>query len=208
MALKPFRKTLMTPVGIAEYPWLQTPDTRFGEPTYKVNVRISGDEAVAFMEQVEAIKAEALEYLQQDPKNQRIKDLTLPIVEAEDESGNVIPNTWVVKCKARAFFTTSDGKVVENKLNIVDAKKKPIDVSIYGGSKLKVAIGVGAAATSIYKGLVFRIAGVQVLDLVQGGSSNLFNVEDGFEADDSQQASTATPSPAKVDQSYDEDVDF
>jgi hypothetical protein len=209
MAQKPFRKTLVTPAGIAEYPWLQTPDTRFGEPTYKVNVRISGDEAVAFMEKIEAVKAEALAHLQEDPKNKKITDLTVPIVEAEDEDGNVIPDTWIVKCKAKAFFTSQDGKVIENKLTIVDAKKNPIDVSIYGGSTLKVAISVGAAATSIYKGLVFRIAGVQVLNLVTGGgASNLFSEEDGFEADDSHKASNVAKPASTPEVSDDDEVEF
>lgn len=208
MAQKPFRKTLVTPAGIAEYPWLQTPDTRFGEPTYKVNVRISGDEAVAFMEKIEEVKAEALAHLQEDPKNKKLADLTLPIAEAEDEEGNTIPDTWIVKCKAKAFFTGQDGKVVENKLTIVDAKKKPVGVSIYGGSKVKVAINVGAAATSIYKGLVFRIAGVQVLELVSGGgATNLFSEEDGFEADESQVAAKPKPAPAES-VGDDEDVEF
>lgn len=208
MAQKPYRKTIVTPAGIAEYPWLQTPDTRFGEPTYKVNVRISGEEAVAFMEKIEEIKAEALAHLQEDPKNKKLIDLTLPIAEAEDENGNTIPDTWIVKCKAKAFFTGQDGKVVENKLTIVDAKKKPVSVSIYGGSKVKVAINVGAAATSIYKGLVFRIAGVQVLELVSGGgASNLFSEEDGFEADESQVAS-AQPKPAPAESAGDDEVDF
>lgn len=208
MAQKPFRKTLITPVGIAEYPWLQTPDTRFGEPTYKVNVRISGEEAVAFMEKLEEVKAEALAHLHEDPKNKKLTDLTLPIAEAEDEDGNTIPDTWIVKCKAKAFFTDREGKVTENKLTIVDAKKQPIGVSVYGGSKVKVAISIGAVATSIYKGLVFRIAGVQVLELVSGGgASNLFTEEDGFEADDSQKASNKAPKPVATD-AGDDEVDF
>ena len=209
MAQKPFRKTLVTPAGIAEYPWLQTPDTRFGEPTYKVNVRISGEEAVAFMAKVEEVKAEALAHLQEEPKNKKLADLTLPIAEAEDEDGNVIPDTWIVKCKAKAFFTGQDGKVTENKLTIVDAKKQPINVSIYGGSTVKVAISVGAAATSIYKGLVFRIAGVQVINLVSGGgAANLFNEEDGFEAEDEQRAAKSKPQVATAEAADADEVEF
>lgn len=209
MALKPFRKTMITPAGIAEYPWLSTPDTRFGDPTYKVNVRISGEEAKAFLAQVEAAKVEALAHLKQDPKNAKVNSLVAPIAEATDADGNIIPDTWVIKCKAKAFFTSQDGKVSENKLTIVDAKKNPLSVNIWGGSKVKVAISVGVVATAMYKGLVFRIAGVQVLELVSGGggASNMFNTEDGFEAAADQQE-TSKPKVTTAESSEFDEVDF
>ena len=208
MATRPFRKAAVTPAGIAEYPWLLTPDTRFGDPTYKVNVRISGDEGQAFVDQVETMKAEALTHLKEDPKNNNLTDLITPIVAATADDGSVIPKTWIVKCKTRAFFKNKDGSLVENKLQIVDSKKAPMNgVNIWGGSTLKVAITIGAVATSIYKGLVFRIAGVQVLDLVSGGSqaNSMFKDEDGFVADESMTKEILKP---VITQAAADEVDF
>ena len=195
---KPFRKTVVTPVGTAVYPWLNTPDTRFGEPTYKVNLRLEGEEAKAFIAQVDAIKEEAKAHL-------GVNDLVVPIVPALDDDKQPIPGAFDVKTKAKAHFKQADGSLVENHLTIVDAQKNPMDESagtIWGGSKLKLALNVGAVSTSIYSGLMLRINAVQVIDLVTGsqGGANAFDKEDGF---------TAEPKPvAKVAEGEEETIDF
>ena len=194
---KPFRKTIVTPVGTAVYPWLNTPDTRFGEPTFKVNLRLEGEEAKAFIAQVDAIKEEAKAHL-------GVNDLVVPIVPALDDDKNEIPGAFDVKTKAKAFFKQSDGSMVENNLTIVDAQKNPYDAAngaIWGGSKVKLALNIGAVSTSIYSGLMLRINAVQVLDLVTGGQggANAFDKEDGF---------TAEPKPTPVVAEGGDEIDF
>jgi len=197
MAVKPFRKTVVTPVGTAIYPWLNTPDSRFGDPTYKVNLRLTGEDATKFIAQVDAIKEEAKAHL-------GVNDLVVPIVPALDDDKNEIPGAFDVKTKAKAFFKQSDGSMVENNLTIVDAQKNPMDESagtIWGGSKVKLALNVGAVATSIYQGLMLRINAVQVIELVTGGQggANAFDKEDGF---------TAEQKPAPVAAEGGDDIDF
>ena len=198
MADKPFRKSIVTPVGTAIYPWLNAPDTRFGEPTFKVNLRLTGEDATKFIAQVDKLKEEAEAHL-------GVKDLVVPIVPALDDDKNEIPGAIDVKTKAKAFFKQADGSMVENTITIVDAQKNPMDSSagtIWGGSKIKLALTVGAVATSIYKGLMLRIQAVQVIDLVTGsqGGANAFDKEDGF---------TAEPKPeVKVAEGEDESIDF
>ena len=197
MAVKPFRKTVVTPVGTAIYPWLNTPDSRFGDPTYKVNLRLTGEDATKFIAQVDALKEEAMAHL-------GVKDLIVPIVPALDDDKNEIPGAFDVKTKAKAFFKQSDGSMVENNLTIVDAQKNPMDESagtIWGGSKIKLALNVGAVATSIYQGLMLRINAVQVIELVTGGQggANAFDKEDGF---------TAEQKPAPVSAEGGDDIDF
>ena len=197
MAVKPFRKTVVTPVGTAIYPWLNTPDSRFGDPTYKVNLRLTGEDATKFIAQVDAIKEEAKAHL-------GVNDLVVPIVPALDDDKNEIPGAFDVKTKAKAFFKQSDGSMVENNLTIVDAQKNPMDESagtIWGGSKIKLALNVGAVATSIYQGLMLRINAVQVIELVTGGQggANAFDKEDGF---------TAEQKPAPVAAEGGDDIDF
>ena len=197
MAVKPFRKSVVTPVGTAIYPWLNTPDSRFGDPTYKVNLRLTGEDATKFIAQVDAIKEEAKAHL-------GVADLIVPIVPALDDDKNEIPGAFDVKTKAKAFFKQSDGTMVENNLTIVDAQKNKMDESagtIWGGSKVKLALNVGAVATSIYQGLMLRINAVQVIELVTGGQggANAFDKEDGF---------TAEQKPAPVAAEGGDDIDF
>ena len=134
-----------------------------------------------------------------------VKDLIVPIVPALDDDKNEIPGSYDVKTKAKAHFKQADGSLIENNITIVDAQKNPMDASagaIWGGSKLKLALNVGAVSTSIYSGLMLRINAVQVIDLVTGGQggANAFDKEDGF---------TAEPKPAvTVAEGEDESIDF
>lgn len=204
MALKPFKKSIVTPVGVAIYPWLHEPDTRFGDPTYKVNLRIEGEEAKIFLSNLKQIRDEAIEYLKQDNPKLTAENFKVPVVEATNEDGSVIENAWDVKTKAKAFFKQKDGTLQPNNLTIVDSQKNPIgkETQIWGGSKLKVALSVGAVSTAIYSGLMLRINGVQVLDLVSGGSgaTNLFDKEDGFV--------TAEPVSKPIASEGEDDFDF
>lgn len=198
MATKPFRKSIVTPVGTAIYPHLTTPDAKWGEPTYKCNLRLTGEDATQFIAKIEEMKVQAMEHL-------GVKDLIVPIVPALDDDKNEIPGAFDVKTKAKAFFKQADGSMVENNLTIVDAQKNPYDASngaIWGGSKLKLALTVGAVSSAVYQGLMLRVQAVQVIDLVTGGQggANAFDKEDGF---------TAEPkAEVKVAEGEDETIDF
>jgi len=197
MATKPFRKSIVTPVGTAIYPHLTTPDAKWGEPTYKCNLRLTGEDATQFIAKIEEMKVQAMEHL-------GVKDLIVPIVPALDDDKNEIPGAFDVKTKAKAFFKQADGSMVENNLTIVDSQKNPYDASngaIWGGSKLKLALNVGAVSTSIYSGLMLRISACQVIDLVTGsqGGANAFDKEDGF---------TAEPKPTPVATADGDEIDF
>lgn len=197
MADKPFRKTIVTPVGTAIYPHLTAPDAKFGDPVYKCNLRLTGEDATQFIAKIEEMKQQAMEHL-------GVKDLVVPIVPALDDDKKEIPGAFDVKTKAKAFFKQADGSMVENNLTIVDAKKQPYDASngaIWGGSKLKLALNVGAVATSIYTGLMLRINAVQVIDLVTGGQggANSFDVEDGYEAESKPKVTVAEGEDETID---------
>ena len=52
-------KTITTPAGVARYPHLNRPDTKFDEiGVYKVNLELTAEEAEPFISQVEALLAE------------------------------------------------------------------------------------------------------------------------------------------------------
>jgi hypothetical protein len=55
-------KTLTTPAGIARFPSLNRPDTKFSEVgVYKVNLEMSSEDAEPFIKQIEALFAEFLQ---------------------------------------------------------------------------------------------------------------------------------------------------
>jgi hypothetical protein len=198
MATKPFRKTIVTPVGTAIYPHLTAPDAKFGDPVYKCNLRLTGEDATQFIAKIEEMKVQAMEHL-------GVKDLIVPIVPALDDDKQPIPGAFDVKTKAKAFFKQADGSMVENNLTIVDSQKNPYDAAngaIWGGSKVKLALNVGAVSTAVYSGLMLRITACQVIDLVTGGQggANSFDVEDGYEAE--------SKPVAKVAEGEDETIDF
>lgn len=206
MAAKPWSKTIITPEGTALYPRLNEPDARFGEPRYEVTVKFTGEEAEAIKAQLEALAVEALEQQQEvDAKFKKLKALASPLKEVLDEDGNVIEGEYTLQCKAKAFITTNQGNTIPNKPAVVDAKKNPIDVAIWGGSKIKVAVQLIPFST-FGGGLSARLKGVQVLELVTStGVAGMFGVEDGYEADDSAKATTK---PTAKEEDEEDDIDF
>jgi hypothetical protein len=57
MAQQPI--TFTTPKGIAQYPWLSKPDTKFSEEgDYKVNLILSKEEAIPILKQINEVFAE------------------------------------------------------------------------------------------------------------------------------------------------------
>ena len=51
--------TITTPKGIAQYPWLSKPDTKFSEEgEYKVNVILTKEEASPLVDKINGIFAE------------------------------------------------------------------------------------------------------------------------------------------------------
>ena len=186
MADKPFKKTIVTPVGVAIYPHLNQPDVKFGDPTYRCNLRLEGEDAKAFIAKLEEFKAEAKEHLG------ATKDLVLPVVPALDQDKNPIEGAFDIKCKTKAFFKTPEGSLIENKISIVDSNKEPLDksVAIWGGSKVRLALQIGAVSTAIYSGLMCRIQACQVIELVTGNQSptDMFDKEDGYKAEKNEPA--------------------
>lgn len=181
---KPWRDRGVTPVGEAVYPYLNRPDSKFGDPTYKVNLRFTGEEGKALFDKLTAQAEEALAHQKTiDASYKKIKKLKIPMALEQDEEGDDIPDTYILKLKTRAFFTTAEGDSEPNNLPIVDSNKEPTDVIIRSGSKLKVSYNLGPYTVQ-GGGLSARINAVQVLELAEGGGGvSDFDKEDGFTAE-------------------------
>jgi hypothetical protein len=201
------REVLMTPVGIAVYPYLNKPQPAHETatdktPSWKVGIKLKrGDPAVdAFIADLQRrydenlAEAEANETPKDRAKRLASKNpelgADLPWKDDFDETGQ---NTGFViinlkqKCSA---IRKSDGEKFDFFVDLFDAKGKRIDrntVKIGGGSTICCAFEVGTFATGIGAGLSLRLKAVQVLERVEYQGRDAtgygFKPQDGFEVD-------------------------
>lgn len=207
----------VTDVGVAIYPHLTKPDTKFNaDGEYKVKLRLNPDSMIRDVQGREVsdvqtflddMMLKAVEKARQENKG-RIKEGDPPYT-IDDETGDLLVNF-----KLKAVVRTKEGSTFSQKPALFDAKGKPITPeSIWGGSKIKVSFEVVPYYTKIAgAGVTLRLRAVQVLELVTGGSGGSaesfgFGEEEGYEADD--EAANAGFAEADEDEEVEyEDGDF
>lgn len=179
------RETFVTPKGIAVYPWLNKPDTKFSpEGEYKVTLKIPSREAEDLISRLTGIAEDYHEELiKTDPKAKHLR-MNFPWEEEMDDQGNVTGN-YLFKFKQKANITGKDGSSYAMKVAIFDAKRNPSTSLVGGGSEIKVAATVWPYKMGSTKtvGLSLKPTAVQIISLqsVGGGSAaSMFNDEDGF----------------------------
>ncbi len=120
---------ITTPVGVAKFPWLNEPDTKFesqrnkgGE--YHVDLRLPEAESAALVQRLETILQEwmALKNAEQEElKKKPYKPFnTLPWSEDFDDAGNPT-GEYVFKFKRGVQWEDRDGNVRTNVLKFVDS---------------------------------------------------------------------------------------
>jgi len=178
---------VVSPVGVSQYAWLTTPDTRFDETGhYKTNLILKAKDAQPLVTQINAEIKKSLTLAKEKAKGKSIKQAPSPF---EDElidgkpSGNVI-----FKFKTKAKIITKDGKVIPNRVALFDSTGKPmIDANVWSGSEMKVSAELIPYYTAMAgAGVSMRLRAVQITKLVEGGSSNakgygFGDVKDGYE---------------------------
>lgn len=168
--------TFTTPKGIAQYPWLSTPDTKFSEEgEYKVNLILPKQEAIPVLKEINQIYAENVEKETKKAKGAEIKKANPPFAEELNEEGQPTGNI-ILRFKSKAAYKPA----------IFDAKGIPmIDSNIWGGSEIKVNGSIAPYYTPLIgAGVALRLRAVQVIQYVQGNSSSSrfgFEEEVGYE---------------------------
>ena len=178
-------KTITTPAGVARFPSLNRPDTKFSEVgVYKVNLELSAEDAEPFIKQVEAIFSEFLAVKKAELKKDKLKLHPAPW---EENDGMV-----QLKMKVPAVFKGRDGEPVSRQPKLFNAAGEVITDNIGGGSKIKVAVVPYTWYTaSLGAGITLQPKAVQVLDLVtwgDGGSATSY----GFDVVEAPRASVKT----------------
>lgn len=191
--------SLVTPIGVARYPHVITPDTKFkAEGEYRCPLIYSEEVADALRPKLQALLDKGFEELKKEhfgdansPKAKRLKKNDVPLKAVEDEEGNETGD-YLLTPKRTASGKKKDGSPWKAKINIVDSKGKKLlasGLSIWGGSKLRCDCDVFAwySPKDNEVGLKLEIVGVQIVELVSGGGereSAFGSVEGGYEAPD------------------------
>jgi hypothetical protein len=202
---------ITTPAGVALYPKVQKPDTKFkSEGLYSTSLIIATPKCEELCAQLDAFAEEAHADALADPKKvsaakAKRKTITknepyLPELDKEgNETGNII---FKFKMNASAEI---NGEVKHFKPTLYDASNPPKeitrDINMYSGSTIKVNF-----TPSLYyndanaqAGVSCRLNGVQVLKLVKGGwtaeSFGFAAEEEGFDFADGTPAGPDTPAP-------------
>lgn len=182
---------ITTPIGIASYPYLTRPDTKFdSDGEYRVGLILPASDAKSLMKTInEAIKDSVEKAKKDNPqKAKKIQAAKAPYSEVTDEEGNETGEVqFNFKMKAK-ITPRNGGEPFEVRPALFDAKGKPLPktVKIGGGSKVKVCAELSPYFTDLVgAGISLRLKAVQVIELVEynGQSADKFGfgVEDGFD---------------------------
>lgn len=185
-------KTLIQVRGIARYPWLNKPDTKFkAEGQFKVDLEIDAETAEPLLAQFEDIRAAEIAAAKVKLKGKKPKEADLPLVPKLDEEGNET-GTYLLKAKMTASgVSKKTGKPWSRVVPIFDAKGKPANPQIYGGSELILSIEPkGWANPKGECSVTCYLEGVQVIKLSKGSGGASASalgfgaVEDGYSEDE------------------------
>ena len=165
-----------TPRGIALYPYLSKPDTKFNEEgEYKVNLSLSEEDAAPIIEQINQVFAENVKEETKKNNGKAIKTANPPYSQELDDDGKPTGNI-IMKFKSKAAYKPA---IFDAKGNVM------IESNIWGGSEVRVNGSMAPYFTSmIGAGVALRLRAVQVIQYVEGGTGPErfgFEEEVGFE---------------------------
>ena len=179
-------EVLVTPVGIAKWPYINRPDIQFNaDGVYHVQLVMSKEDAEPVKEKLRTV----LEDFINNSDNVRSKksELNFPIKDEENDEGN--PDGKVaIKLKLNAAGR-SGKDFWENRPILKDAQNKPMNLNKYevgAGSEIRVmAEIIPYSSPTAGNGVSLRMRAIQVLKLVPPGSGGYdFSSQEGFKADE------------------------
>lgn len=176
---------ITSPVGIAKYPHLVTPDTRFDvDGLYQVTLLLGhpGDTKAAWALADATQTSGVSGFISAIEEAEQAADATRSCVRpVQDDVGN---DTGMVEIrfKMRALIRPKIGDPYQMRPQIFDSKVKPVAAAIGGGSKIKVCFDLVEYASPNGKGCSPRLVGVQVIELVEykSGCAAGFASEEGY----------------------------
>jgi hypothetical protein len=174
-----------TPKGVAMYPWLTKPDTKWSvEGVYKMSLSVANDdkEALALCDKIRDLYTDEF-------GNKKMAKAIMPF--KDDGEGNIV-------------FSFKSKK----KPNLFNAKGNPVknteDLKIGGGSIVKVNCSINPYDKGINTGVALYLNAVQIIELVEFKSKSAFGDEGGSFTDEGSDEDDA-PTPKKKATTVDEE---
>ena len=170
--------SIVSPKGLASYPFLNKPSTKFKEEgEYSVKLILSQEDGAKFIDQVKAVLRDAYKEQCALIKKEKLKMADFPWKETED--GKI-----EVKFSQTASFKSKAGEVYERKIALFDTKGNPVGDTIGSSSVLRCAADIYPWYTPVLgMGVSLRLKAVQVVELV-APSMNLSATAYGFSAEE------------------------
>ena len=189
---------ITTPAGVAKYPWLLKPDTKWNtEGEYKVTLVLDKEEAEPVISKIERVLEDHIAELKLG-SNKKVKQGPLPYCDEEDDEGNPTGRTEF-KFKTKAS--------IKPKIPMFDSRGTPMSgVNVWGGSKIKVNSLLYPYVAPMGAGISLKLNAVQVLELVQGSGDTEgfgFEEEDGYVLSEEDQSLEEYTEEEEVDESTD-----
>lgn len=178
MAIKSRQReeAITTAIGTAQYPWVNTPSTKFvPEGEYSCNIILTKEEGEAIIKKVEPI-LEKKQQEQAEESGKKVKTYELPIQLEGD--------TYVLKAKLKPVNgKRKDGTEFTRSLGLFDSKGNPWDraVMIRGGSKIRLNVRPKTWFSPLLgAGVSLELLAVQVIELADGELSSQAAESFGF----------------------------
>lgn len=198
----------VTPAGIASFPWLTKPDTKFNpEGEYRIGLVLDEATAQPLAEKLETLRTQAYEAAQKANPKIKVKPADSPVKQLLDKDKNPVEGKVVINFKMKAKITSKkSGESWEQRPRIEDAQGTVlINPKLGAGSLVKIAFEAVPylMASTKEAGISMRLKQVRVLNLVEFGAqqSAFGGAEDGYGAEQAESADT-TP------EQKDEEADF
>lgn len=166
---------IVTPKGMAIYPWLNKPDTKFKpEGEYRLKLRLSEEAAAPLLEKLQPMFDAAVAEAKKNPKNKgktlKKNDLFVKVIDDDGNETGDIDFNFKRSASGITKQGPNTGKAWSAVLDLVDAKGNKLspEARVFGGSIVKVSFTPNPYDKPIGCGLSLRLEAVQVIKLVEG----------------------------------------
>lgn len=181
-----------TPIGIAVFPRLTTPDTKFeADGVYSLKLKLTEEAAAPLIELIDNMIEEEFKAALAEAKpaqKARMKKADPSYSREYDTEGN--PTGYILfnfKMKASGI-SKKTGKQWTRKPVIFDSKGRPITdpaFNIWGGSRVRVGYELKPFTSNVGSGVSHRLEAVQIIELHDGNSKDAaaygFDAVDGYD---------------------------
>lgn len=194
MAKKKKFQGVVTPVGIAKFPWITAPDVEHNKDgVFHTNLLLNPDEKSTkeLVKTIDSVIEAHVTSLKEAKVFKKSTKINYPYKEDEDKEGNET-GLLAIKFKRNQTITKQTGEIVKVKVPIVDKNGKVVKnpPPIYGGSKIAIRADLvpypreGDKPGSIGVGVSLRIVAVQLIEPAEYERDYGFEQhDDGYEAE-------------------------